>query len=210
MSASRKKQRLTGLLHAQVDARDGGATHGPAIAWVRRHPDGEHAGELTGDWLWDGVIEQCRKDSGVWFPIGALATHAGDAAPPANQNVDERAAVAFYAANPSAALFDFERRLKKRSWGSWINEPPVMPWEHVEGAPQAVGDAKPAANVHVPLARGGLEVGEPVIEFDPDFERAMDAEPGRRFSLFASQAAPSACSPPLLYPMQPKGNRHER
>lgn len=40
-----------------------------AVAWVRKHPD---TGELAGDWLWDGVIEQCRKDSGVWFPLGFL------------------------------------------------------------------------------------------------------------------------------------------
>ncbi|ONC17944.1 hypothetical protein AQ913_22260 [Burkholderia pseudomallei] len=39
------------------------------IAWVRKHLD---TGELSGDWLWDDVIEQCRKDSGVWFPLGVL------------------------------------------------------------------------------------------------------------------------------------------
>lgn len=42
-----------------------------AVAWVRKHPD---TGELSGDWLWNDVIEQCRKDSGVWFPVGFLGT----------------------------------------------------------------------------------------------------------------------------------------
>lgn len=45
-----------------------------AVAWVRKHPD---TGKLSGDWLWNDVIEQCRKDSGVWFPLGYLT------APPA-------------------------------------------------------------------------------------------------------------------------------
>ncbi|WP_236872945.1 hypothetical protein [Burkholderia sp. LA-2-3-30-S1-D2] len=45
-----------------------------AVAWVRKHPD---TGELSGDWLWNDAIEQCRKDSGVWFPLGYLT------APPA-------------------------------------------------------------------------------------------------------------------------------
>ncbi|WGY69867.1 hypothetical protein KEC55_07840 [Burkholderia cepacia] len=40
-----------------------------AVAWVRKHPD---TGELSGDWLWNDAIEQCRKDSGVWFPLGFL------------------------------------------------------------------------------------------------------------------------------------------
>lgn len=39
------------------------------VAWVRKHPD---TGELSGDWLWNDVIEQCRKASGVWFPVGFL------------------------------------------------------------------------------------------------------------------------------------------
>lgn len=39
------------------------------VAWVRKHPD---TGELSGDWLWNDAIEQCRKDSGVWFPLGFL------------------------------------------------------------------------------------------------------------------------------------------
>ncbi|MEN8511993.1 hypothetical protein [Burkholderia sp. RS02] len=46
----------------------------PAVAWVRKHPD---TGELSGDWIWNDVIEKCRKDSGVWFPLGFLT------APPA-------------------------------------------------------------------------------------------------------------------------------
>ncbi|MGY6240579.1 hypothetical protein ACW910_24355 (plasmid) [Burkholderia ambifaria] len=45
-----------------------------AVAWVRKHPD---SGELSGDWLWNDAIEQCRKDSGVWLPLGYLT------APPA-------------------------------------------------------------------------------------------------------------------------------
>ncbi|ONA11308.1 hypothetical protein [Burkholderia pseudomallei] len=40
-----------------------------AVAWVRKHPD---TGALSGDWLWNDAIEQCRKDSGVWFPLGFL------------------------------------------------------------------------------------------------------------------------------------------
>lgn len=52
------------------------------------------------------------------------------------------------------------------------------------------------ATVHVPLVKGGLEVGEPVIEFARDFESKMDATPGKRFSLFSAQpqAAPSELS----------------
>ncbi|MDN7848086.1 hypothetical protein [Burkholderia seminalis] len=45
-------------------------TGAEAVAWIRKHPD---TGELSGDWLWDGAIEQCRKDSGVWFPLGFIA-----------------------------------------------------------------------------------------------------------------------------------------
>ncbi|MBN3832906.1 hypothetical protein [Burkholderia sp. Ac-20344] len=44
------------------------------VAWVRKHPD---TGELSGDWLWNDAIEQCRKDSGVWFPLGFLAVGPG-------------------------------------------------------------------------------------------------------------------------------------
>ncbi|KGX08109.1 hypothetical protein Y036_638 [Burkholderia pseudomallei] len=40
-----------------------------AVAWVRKHPDTR---ALSGDWLWNDAIEQCRKDSGVWFPLGFL------------------------------------------------------------------------------------------------------------------------------------------
>lgn len=39
------------------------------VAWVRKHPD---TGALSGDWLWNDNIEQCRKDSGVWFPLGFI------------------------------------------------------------------------------------------------------------------------------------------
>ncbi|WP_176158801.1 hypothetical protein [Burkholderia multivorans] len=46
------------------------STSAEAVAWVRKHPD---TGELSGDWLWNDAIEQCRKDSGVWFPLGFLA-----------------------------------------------------------------------------------------------------------------------------------------
>ena len=42
-----------------------------AVAWVRKHPD---TGALSGDWLWNDNIEQCRKDSGVWFPLGFIGT----------------------------------------------------------------------------------------------------------------------------------------
>ncbi|CAG9259508.1 hypothetical protein BDI4_600041 [Burkholderia diffusa] len=53
------------------------ATAAEAVAWVRKHPD---TGELSGDWLWNDVIEQCRKDSGVWFPLGFLGATAAVAA----------------------------------------------------------------------------------------------------------------------------------
>ncbi|KVE08402.1 hypothetical protein WS65_09290 [Burkholderia anthina] len=73
--------------HKQQALRDGGASASSvrpfsialgrirpvqaveAVAWVRKHPD---TGKLSGDWLWNDVIEQCRKDSGVWFPLGFL------------------------------------------------------------------------------------------------------------------------------------------
>ncbi|ARK91105.1 hypothetical protein [Burkholderia pseudomallei] len=55
-------------------AQSAAAAGQEAVAWVRKHPD---TGELSGDWLWNDVIEQCRKDSGVWFPLGFLT------APPA-------------------------------------------------------------------------------------------------------------------------------
>ncbi|MCO8325949.1 hypothetical protein ABEG10_23205 [Burkholderia cenocepacia] len=57
-----------GRKQAELESRSP-AMAAEAVAWVRKHPD---TGELAGDWLWDGVIEQCRKDSGVWFPLGFL------------------------------------------------------------------------------------------------------------------------------------------
>ena len=48
------------------------AMQGPqtnVVAWVRKHPD---TGALSGDWLWNDNIEECRKDSGVWFPLGFI------------------------------------------------------------------------------------------------------------------------------------------
>ncbi|HHT8903983.1 TPA: Lar family restriction alleviation protein [Burkholderia cenocepacia] len=52
------------------------------VAWVRKHPD---TGELSGDWLWNDVIEQCRKDSGVWFPLGFVAATQPTAQPAARE-----------------------------------------------------------------------------------------------------------------------------
>lgn len=57
------------------------------VAWVRKHPD---TGKLSGDWLWNDVIEECRKDSGVWFPLGFLT--APPLPPPASA-LDEEAFV---------------------------------------------------------------------------------------------------------------------
>lgn len=53
------------------------------VAWVRKHPA---TGELSGDWLWNDVIEQCRKDSGVWFPLGFVTAPQ----PPAQADARER------------------------------------------------------------------------------------------------------------------------
>ncbi|WP_181156045.1 hypothetical protein [Burkholderia multivorans] len=50
-------------------ARAAASPAAEAVAWVRKHPD---TGALSGDWLWNDAIEQCRKDSGVWFPLGFL------------------------------------------------------------------------------------------------------------------------------------------
>ncbi|KWF29879.1 hypothetical protein [Burkholderia pseudomultivorans] len=50
-------------------ARAAASPAAEAVAWVRKHPD---TGELSGDWLWNEAIEQCRKDSGVWVPLGFL------------------------------------------------------------------------------------------------------------------------------------------
>ncbi|WP_244368172.1 hypothetical protein [Burkholderia pseudomallei] len=54
---------------AMVPARAAASPAAEAVAWVRKHPD---TGELSGDWRWNDAIEQCRKDSGVWFPLGFL------------------------------------------------------------------------------------------------------------------------------------------
>ncbi|AJX30872.1 hypothetical protein [Burkholderia oklahomensis] len=62
-------------------AQSAAAAGQEAVAWVRKHPD---TGELSGDWLWNDVIEQCRKDSGVWFPLGFLT------APPAQVATRQR------------------------------------------------------------------------------------------------------------------------
>lgn len=61
-------QRAT-WLEALEYARAAASPAAEAVAWVRKHPD---TGELSGDWLWNDAIEQCRKDSGVWFPLGFL------------------------------------------------------------------------------------------------------------------------------------------
>ncbi|WP_432263478.1 hypothetical protein [Cupriavidus sp. TMH.W2] len=53
-------------------AREHGASHqaqGEVVAWVRVRADGT----LSGDWLWDGNIEQVRKDSGGWKPLTFVA-----------------------------------------------------------------------------------------------------------------------------------------
>lgn len=64
-------QRIAELLAASAPTPSAptAPAQGEPVAWVRKHPD---SGELSGDWLWDDVIEQCRKDSGVWFPLGFL------------------------------------------------------------------------------------------------------------------------------------------
>ncbi|QTD91693.1 hypothetical protein [Burkholderia anthina] len=56
--------------HVLRDTRAAASPAAEAVAWVRKHPD---TGALSGDWLWNDAIEQCRKDSGVWFPLGFLA-----------------------------------------------------------------------------------------------------------------------------------------
>ncbi|OMZ55313.1 hypothetical protein AQ865_20365 [Burkholderia pseudomallei] len=61
-------QRAT-WLEALEYARAAASPAAEAVAWVRKHPD---TGELSGDWLWNDAIEQCRKASGVWFPLGFL------------------------------------------------------------------------------------------------------------------------------------------
>lgn len=62
---------MTEMLNSlkEVIARAAASPAAEAVAWVRKHPD---TGELSGDWLWNDAIEQCRKDSGVWFPLGFL------------------------------------------------------------------------------------------------------------------------------------------
>lgn len=62
---------MTEMLNSlkEVIARTAASPAAEAVAWVRKHPD---TGELSGDWLWNDAIEQCRKDSGVWFPLGFL------------------------------------------------------------------------------------------------------------------------------------------
>ncbi|KGX96474.1 hypothetical protein Y023_5062 [Burkholderia pseudomallei A79D] len=57
------------LVEERDAARAAASPAAEAVAWVRKHPD---TGELSGDWLWNDAIEQCRKDSGVWFPLGFL------------------------------------------------------------------------------------------------------------------------------------------
>ena len=56
------RSRALGFIDAPAHAAE-------PVAWVRKHPA---TGQLSGDWLWNDVIEQCRKDSGVWFPLGFL------------------------------------------------------------------------------------------------------------------------------------------
>ena len=61
-----------------------------AVAWVRKHPD---TGKLSGDWLWNDVIEQCRKDSGVWFPLGYLTAPPAQVATRPGLTENERSAI---------------------------------------------------------------------------------------------------------------------
>ncbi|WP_330555403.1 hypothetical protein [Burkholderia multivorans] len=68
-------------------ARAAASPAAEAVAWVRKHPD---TGALSGDWLWNDAIEQCRKDSGVWFPLGFL----GAPQPAQADALDEEAYVA--------------------------------------------------------------------------------------------------------------------
>ncbi|WP_175768469.1 hypothetical protein [Burkholderia cenocepacia] len=62
---------LAGIIKWELDEQPAQAASptAEAVAWVRKHPD---TGALSGDWLWNDAIEQCRKDSGVWFPLGFL------------------------------------------------------------------------------------------------------------------------------------------
>lgn len=39
------------------------------VAWIRQHPDGT----LTGELLLDSQIEDVRKSSGAWVPLGRIA-----------------------------------------------------------------------------------------------------------------------------------------
>lgn len=211
---------------------------GKPVAWVRKHPNGE----LSGDWLWNGVIEQVRKESGVWFPLGYLAAPSQQAA------ADEVAAVEVptdreqilseickrtgfrvskhalvdeisifrMRTDDAVMLFSLASTVPRTSNAPIGEAAPVwyvkqihegsMPefnktddWSDGPGGGIPLysgGAAGVVASVHVPLVKGGLEVGEPVIEFARDFESQMDANPGKRFSLFATQpqAAPSELS----------------
>lgn len=69
------------------------------------------------------------------------------------------------------------------------------------------GGSEPVATVHVPLVRGGFEVGEPVVEFSRAFETLMDAQPDRKFPLFTVSPSPNAYRDAYrTRVMQPPGN----
>ncbi|WP_208449984.1 hypothetical protein [Burkholderia ambifaria] len=99
---------MAAMLSARAAASQPAALAGQeAVAWIRKHPD---TGELSGDWLWNDAIEQCRKDSGVWFPLGYLT------APPAQVGAQQP--------KPRAEVTD--SRQVRRHWNPIYNTDPVQ------------------------------------------------------------------------------------
>ncbi len=116
-----------------------------AVAWVRKHPDGE----LSGDWLWNDVIEQCRKDSGVWFPLGFLTAPSAQAANRASDHIaEDRKMVATLALTDAErdVLAERRRQIEQEGWT------PINDDQHDEGemAIAAACYAESAAGFHHP------------------------------------------------------------
>ncbi|MBR8344180.1 hypothetical protein [Burkholderia ambifaria] len=125
------------------------------VAWVRKHPA---TGEISGDWLWNDVIEQCRKDSGVWFPLGFLTAPPAPASDPVGlTDVDILARASSYDLDNAPRIVAFARSL--------LGSHPATPDQGAKGTD--------ADRIDAERWRATMKNGEPAVYVERTERRAI-------------------------------------